>query len=216
MHPKLASADHDIHELIRRRWSPRAFDAGRVVPRAELSRLFEAARWAPSSRNEQPWRYLVLQRPTEDPSAGSGERAASPAEQNTWRALFDTLTPKNQAWAIAAPVLVLAVVRTSYEDTGTDNWMAWYDAGQAVAFLTLQATSQGLSVRQMEGFDRARARQACGIPAEFELAVVMAIGYAGDPEALVVDKHRHAEREPRQRKPLGNFVYEGVWGKGPG
>ena len=196
-HPKVATPDHAIHELIEQRWSPRAFDATRLVPRPELMRLFEAARWAPSSRNEQPWRYLVL------------DREAAPDQ---WRKLFETLSVSNQAWAAAAPVLVLAAVRLSYEDTGTENKMSWYDAGQAVALLTLQATSQGLSVRQMEGFDRARARAAFGIPAEFEPAVAMAIGYAGDPEALSLEKHKAAEKTPRRRRPISDFVYEGTWG----
>ena len=196
-HPKVATTDHAIHELIQQRWSPRAFDASRPVPRPELLRLFEAARWAPSSRNEQPWRFLVV------------EREAMP---ESWRALLETLTAANQTWAAAAPVLVLSAVRTSFEDTGTANHMAWYDAGQAVALLTIQATSQGLAIRQMEGFDRPRARAAFAIPAEFEPAVAIAIGYTGDPEALSLDKHRAAERQPRKRRPLGDFVYDGVWG----
>jgi nitroreductase len=198
-HPKVAAPDHAIHELIQHRWSPRAYDASRLVPRAELMRLFEAARWAPSSRNEQPWRFVVL------------DRVAGPEQ---WRKLFETLTPSNQAWAAAAPVLVLAAVRTTYEDIGAENQMSYYDAGQAVALLTVQATSQGLSIRQMEGFDRARAREAFGIPAEFEPAVAMAIGYAGDPEALSLEKHKAAEKQPRQRRPLSDFVYEGHWRSG--
>jgi nitroreductase len=193
---KRAQTDHDIHELIQQRWSPRAFDSARPIPRADLLRLFEAARWAPSSRNEQPWRYLVI------------PRDEFPAE---WRALLETLTPSNQAWAVAAPVLALAAVRTSYEATGTANQMAWYDAGHATSLLTMQATAQGLGVRQMEGFDRSRARTACNVPHEFEPAVVMAIGYPGDPEALALEKHRAAERQPRLRRPLGDFVYEGTW-----
>jgi nitroreductase len=197
-HPKVASPDHSIHELIQHRWSPRAFDASRSVARAELLRLFEAARWAPSSRNEQPWRFLVV------------EREAMP---ESWRALFETLTAANQIWAAAAPVLVLSAVRTSFEDTGTANHMAWYDAGQAVALLTIQATSQGLAIRQMEGFDRDRARSAFAIPAEFEPAVAIAVGYTGDPEALSLEKHKAAEIQPRKRRPLGDFVYEGVWGR---
>ena len=190
-HPKFAAADHDVHELIRRRWSPRAFDAARPVPRAELMRLFEAARWAPSSFNEQPWRFLVIGR---DESPGP------------WRALMDTLTSRNQAWAAAAPVLVLAAVKTTYDQNGEVNQMSWYDAGQAVAFLSLQATSQGLSLRQMEGFDREAARAALRVPTMFEPAVVMAVGYAGDPESLTIDKHREAERRPRQRRALGEIV----------
>ncbi|HXT69072.1 MAG TPA: nitroreductase family protein [Vicinamibacterales bacterium] len=197
-HPKVANTDHDIHELIQHRWSPRAYDSSRPVPRTELMRLFEAARWAPSSRNEQPWRFLVL------------DRVAAPEQ---WRKLFDTLTTSNQTWAAAAPVLVLAAVRTSFEDTGTANAMSWYDAGQAVALLTIQATSQGLSIRQMEGFDRVRAREAFGIPAEFEPGVAIAIGYAGDPDVLSIDKHKVAETQPRKRRPLGDFVYEGSWSR---
>ena len=196
-HPKIAKPDHAIHELIEQRWSPRAYDASRAVPREELMRLFEAARWAPSSRNEQPWRFLVLDRRNHEVA---------------WRRLLGTLTPSNQAWAAAAPVLVLSAVRREYEDLGTENKMSWYDAGQAVALLTVQATSQGLSIRQMEGFDRDRAREAFDVPAEFEPAVVIAIGYAGDPAALSLEKHKTAETQPRKRRPVEDFVYEGRWG----
>ena len=197
-HPKVARADHDVHELIRQRWSPRAFDEARDVARAELARLFEAARWAPSSENEQPWRFIVMRR---DPgSAVCGAMMAS-------------LTPGNRAWAAAAPVLALVAVRLTLERNESVNPLAWYDAGQAVALLTIQATSQGLSVRQMAGFDRDAARQACGVPAGFEPAVVMAIGHAGDPEKLALEKHRDAEKQPRRRKALGDFVFEETWGR---
>ena len=192
-HPKHAPAEHDVHELIRQRWSPRAFDEARDVARADLARLFEAARWAPSSGNEQPWRFIVLRR---DPSG------------DVWQALVSALSGANQAWAGSAPVLVLAVVRLTLERNETVNPLAWYDAGQAVALLTIQATSQGLSVRQMEGFDREAARIACGVPAGFEPAVVMAIGYAGDPEKLALERHRDAEKQPRRRKSLADFVFE--------
>jgi nitroreductase len=198
-HPKHAAADHEVLEIIRRRWSPRAFDANRAVPAAELARLFEAARWAPSSGNEQPWRFLVADR-----ARASGLHAG----------LVGTLTGKNPAWAGAAPVLVLACVRVTLERGETPNPHAWYDTGQAVALLTLQATSQGLSVRQMEGFDRERARQAANVPAPFEPAVVMAIGYSGDPESLGYEKHRAAELTPRHRRPIGETAFDGEWGRG--
>jgi nitroreductase len=191
-HPKFAAAEHDVHELIRRRWSPRAFDAARPVPRAELLRLFEAARWAPSSFNEQPWRFLVL------------ERNESPG--SSWRALMSTLTVRNQSWAAAAPVLVLVAVKPTFDQNGAVNQVAWYDAGQAVAFLSLQATAQGISLRQMEGFDRDAARTALQVPSGFEPAVVMAVGYAGEPESLEFEKHREAERKPRQRRAVGEIV----------
>src|SRR3954466_1683870 len=118
VHPKHAAADHDVHELIRRRWSPRAFDAVRDVPRAELLRLFEAARWAPSSANEQPWRFVVVPR----------DKASAP-----WKALTTALTGSNPLWAASAPVLIVTAVRQRFESRDLKNPMAWYDAGQAVA-----------------------------------------------------------------------------------
>jgi nitroreductase len=198
-HPKIASADHEIHDLIQQRWSPRAFDESREVARGELLRLFEAARWAPSSGNEQPWAFVVLDRAH---------------DRDAHATLLATLTERNQAWANAAPVLVLVAVRLASDDDNRPAPAPWYDAGQAVAFLTLQATAQDLSIRQMAGFDRSRAREVCGVPASFEPAVVMAIGYAGDPETLALDRHRQAERQPRARRPMQEFVFERQWGQG--
>jgi nitroreductase len=197
LHPKHASPDHDILDVIRRRWSPRAFDASRDVARADLLRLFEAARWAPSSMNEQPWRFVVA------------ERHGTP---EAFAALHGALTGRNPTWAGSAPVLALVAVRKTFEALDVTNESAWYDAGQAVALLVVQATAMDLSVRQMEGFDRARARTALAIPAPFEPAVAMAIGYAGDPASLPIEKHREAERKPRSRKALGDIVFEGSWG----
>jgi nitroreductase len=197
-HPKTAGAGHDILDVIRLRWSPRAFDPAREVPAADLLRLFEAARWAPSSGNEQPWRFVVV------------HRGQSPA---AFAALLASLTGRNPTWAEAAPVLVLVAVReTSERDPAAVNRHAWYDVGQAVAFLTLQATAIGLSIRQMEGFDHDRAAEVCGVPAPFAPAVMMAIGYAGDPEALPVERHRHAEVKPRARRPLEDIVFAERWG----
>jgi nitroreductase len=198
VHPKQAKADHDVLDVIRHRWSPRAYDSTRAVPPAELARLFEAARWAPSSGNVQPWRFLVA------------DRRRSPER---FQALVETLTGKNPAWAGAAPVLVLVAAQMSPEHDDRPDRLACYDTGQAVALLTVQATSMGLSVRQMEGFDRARAREAGQVPAPFEPLVVMAIGYSGDPESLVLEKHREAEVTPRQRRPIGEFVFDGDWGR---
>ena len=198
LHPKTARADHEILDVIRQRWSPRAFDPARTVAREDLLRLFEAARWAPSSGNEQPWRFVVA------------SRAESPA---AFEALAGSLTGRNPLWAHMAPTLVLVAVRATLERDHSDNQHAWYDTGQAVGFLTLQATALGLAVRQMEGFDREKARQACAVPAPFEPAVLMAIGYSGDPDSLTYQKHREAERTPRKRKPLGDFVFGGSWGR---
>ncbi len=195
-HPKHAHVDHDILDLIRERWSPRAFDASRPVPRADLWRLFEAARWAPSSGNEQPWRFVVA------------ERDVTPAAHE---ALLGALIPINRLWAARAPVLILVAVRLTVELTGDANRHAYYDTGQAVAMLTLQAQAQGLALRQMEGFDQAAAREVCAVPGEFEPAVVIAIGYRAEPATLTHEKHRALEVVPRRRRSATEFVFGGVW-----
>jgi len=197
-HPKHADADHEVLDLIRQRWSPRAFDATRPVSQSEIWRLFEAARWAPSSRNEQPWRFVVA------------DRDRSP---DAHKALFGALGSYNQAWASAAPVLILVAVQLTVEKTGERNRLAYYDAGQAVAFLTLQAQSQGLGIRQMEGFDHTIVRDACRIPEAFEPVVVMAVGYPGSPETLAIEKHRASEVTPRRRRPIADVVFDGTWDK---
>lgn len=197
-HPKHASSDHEILDLIRHRWSPRAFDAARGIAMSDLRSLFEAARWAPSSSNEQPWRFVVA------------DRRQTP---DAFAALFETLSDNNQSWAGQAPVLVLVAAATQLQRTIGTNRNAWYDAGQAVAYLSLQATSMGLAIRQMEGFDRDAARQACGIPADHEPVVVMAFGYRGDPDSLPTERHRLAEQQPRQRQPIETFVFAGTWGQ---
>jgi nitroreductase len=196
-HPKIARSGHEILDVIARRWSPRAFDPTREVAMADLLRLFEAARWAPSSRNEQPWRFVIA------------DRGRQP---ETFAAVRASLRGANQQWAHAAPVLVLVACRLTHERDEAVNLHAWYDTGQAVGFLTLQATSMGLSVRQMEGFDRAIVRDVLDVPAAFEPAVMMAIGYSGDPDTLVSEKHRAAERTLRTRRPLEETVFVGRWG----
>src|SRR5882672_9989366 len=139
MTEKTAAADAPILDLIKQRWSPRAFDPA-PIPRETLHVLFEAARWAPSSNNAQPWRYVVAD--TEEAHA----RAAG------------VLTGRNPLWAAKAPVLVCVAAQTIAED-GKPNRHAWYDTGQATALLTVQATSMGLFVHQMAGFDGAKARE---------------------------------------------------------
>lgn len=198
-HPKHAAADHEVLALIRERWSPRAFDATRSVSLEDLWRLFEAARWAPSSRNEQPWRFVVT------------HREHSP---EAYQRLFSALGGSNQSWASTAPALILTAVQLVVELTGETNRHAYYDAGQAVGFLTLQAQSQGLAIRQIEGFSHTVAREVCHVPEGFEPAVVMAVGYPGSPEALPSEKHRAAEVTPRKRRKASDFVFDGTWGKG--
>ena len=197
-HPKHAAAAHEILDVIRHRWSPRAFDPGRGVSMTDLRIVFEAARWAPSSYNEQPWRFVVA------------DRRLHP---KAFADLLGTVEPQNREWARHAPVLVLVAASARSKRTGGVNQSAWYDTGQAVGFLTLQATGLGLAVRQMEGFNRDAARQVCAVPPDFEPVVAMALGYAGDPEILTSERHRAAERQPRKRQPAEEFVFEGVWGR---
>jgi nitroreductase len=195
-HPKIAHTDHEILDLLRERWSPRAFDPDRPVSRVDLWRLFEAARWAPSSRNEQPWRFVVAER---DRHPGA------------YAAFAATLSERNPEWARHAPVLALVAVRTTHELDDSENRVAYYDAGQAVALLTVQATALGISLRQMQGFDLERARAVARVPPPFEPAVIIAIGYRGDPDVLAHDKHRLAEGQPRKRRAIEDFVFEGTW-----
>jgi len=194
-HPKVARTDHDVLDVIRHRWSPRAFDPDREVSRADLLRLFEAARWAPSSGNRQPWRFVLVDR----------RRSNEPFAR-----MVETLTGRNPDWAGAASVLVVVAVHSA-DGPGRVSPMACYDAGQAVGFLTLQATELGMSVRQMGGFDRDRVRSVCAVPADFDPVVVIAIGYAGDPKALGTERHRTDERQPRARQPVSALVYEEAW-----
>lgn len=199
-HPKVAATDHDVLDVIRRRWSPRAFDASRPLTRDEQHQLFEAARWAPSSLNEQPWQFLVADR-FEHPEA--------------FATMLSVLNENNQTWAKSAPVLVLVSTRPSGED-GKPNPYAWYDTGQAVSMLTIQATSMGLGLRQMAGFNHDRARDACARDvserdvskdvAPFEPVVVIAIGHIGDAETLPLPRHRETETQPRARRKISEFV----------
>lgn len=185
-----------IHELLRRRWSPRAF-ADRTVSTADLCGVLEAARWAPSSSNEQPWRFLVARR--EDPTA--------------FAQLLGCLVPGNQRWAAAAPVLMLTAARRGFQRNDKPNRHAMHDTGLALANLMVEATARGLHAHAMAGFDVDAARSAFDIPPEFELAAVVALGYGGNPDQLP-DDLREREIAPRTRHPLSEIAFTGAWGNG--
>lgn len=189
-----ASTNQPVHALIRDRWSPRSF-APRPVPAETLASLFEAARWSASSFNEQPWRFVVATR--EDVAA--------------YDALLACLLPKNQEWARLAPVLAILIYKTNFTHNNTHNRVAIYDAGAAAAQLTVEATHRGLVVHQMAGIDVEHARRALHVPAGFEPATALAIGYEGDP-ALLPDWAKALEHAPRQRKPLKELVFTGTFG----
>jgi len=192
---KPAATDHPVHKLIRERWSPRAF-SDKPVSAEALRSLFEAARWAPSSNNEQPWAFIVA---TKDDHA-------------THAKLLSTLVEVNQAWAKKAPVLAIAVSELAFARNGHPNRNAFYDTGAAVAHLTAEATSRGLFVHQMAGFDPHKATELFAIPTGWEPIAAFVIGYPGDPQSLP-DSLRERENAPRSRKPLAEFVMSGNWGQ---
>lgn len=192
---KRAPYDFPIHDLISERWSPRAFADKSVEPDV-LASLFEAARWASSSSNEQPWSYLVATR--DDPE--------------NFSKLLSVLVPSNAVWAKNAPVLALAVAAVKFAKTGKNNHNAQYDTGAAIAMLCIEATSRGLFVHQMAGYDGVKAREVFAIPEGFDPLAAIAIGYAGDPESLP-QPLRDRELQARTRKPISQFVMTGGWGR---
>ncbi len=190
---KQPQLDHPIERLLAERWSPYAFEDRRVEG-ADLAALFEAARWAASSRNEQPWRFLVATR--DDP------------EQHA--RLASCLLEGNHAWAHVAPVLVLALIRTDFTYNGQPNRTAGHDLGLAVGNLTVEATARGLAIHQMAGILPDRARELFDVPEGFEPVTVLAIGYAGDADDGPLAKR---DRSPRSRRPLAETVFGGRFGR---
>lgn len=188
------STDHPIHSLISARWSPRAFTSQSVTP-DQMRSLFEAARWAPSSRNSQPWSFVVALR--EDEAA--------------FDRLFNCLRPANQTWAGNASALLLSVAEAR-DNEGETSKYAVHDTALAVANLILQATSMGLHVHQMGGYDGEKARAEFGIPATHDPVAMMAIGYLADAGTLS-DDLREREIQPRVRKGLDEFVHGPTWGE---
>jgi nitroreductase len=193
---KPAETTYSIEPLIARRWSPRAFDERPVEPE-KLRSLFEAARWAPSSNNEQPWRFLTATKHT---------------NRADYDKLFSCLFEGNSKWVFRAPVLMLSVASLVFEDGGKPNRHGMHDTGMAVENLVLQATALGLQVHQMAGYDVEKARRECQIPSGFEPVAMIAVGYPGDP-AVLPDYLRERELKPRERQPIEDFVFSATWGR---
>jgi nitroreductase len=189
-----APVEFPVHDLIRNRWSPRAF-SDKPVPPEVLRSLFEAARWAPSSNNEQPWAYIV---------------ATKDDKENFERSL-GSLIEFNATWAKKAPVLAIAVAELAFAKNSAPNRNAQYDVGAASLQLAIEATARGLVVHQMAGFDPESAREAYGVPQGWEPIAAMAIGYPGDATSLP-EPYQTRERAPRTRKPIREFVMSGQWG----
>lgn len=191
---KSAPAVEGLLPAIRERWSPRSF-TGRQVSPADLRAIFEAARWAPSSSNEQPWRYIL------------GRNGSA-----THQKIAATLVGFNRDWALKAPLLILGTARTVGGKRNAPNAYAMYDLGQATALLVVEAVALGLAAHQMGGFDHDAVRTALEIPEKFAVGSVIAVGYQGEPADLPNETLIARETEPRSRKPLSEIVFS-AWDK---
>ncbi|MEN9204700.1 MAG: nitroreductase family protein [Thermostichales cyanobacterium SZTDM-1c_bins_54] len=191
---KVAPAAHPIHPLIAQRWSPRSFSSTPVAPEV-LAQVLEAARWAASCYNDQPWIFIVARR----------------EQPQLYQKALACLVPFNQAWAQSAPVLMIALAQKTFKHNGKPNDWHEYDLGQAVATLCLQATALGLQVHQMAGFEPETVIRTFHVPDHVVPKVMIALGYPGDPAHLPEDL-RERELAPRSRYPLSSFVYGETWG----
>ncbi len=195
---KPALADHPIHEIMVRRWSPRAF-APRPLPREQILILLEAARWAASSFNQQPWHFLVA---TRDDEARFAQ-------------MLECLVPGNQVWARDASLLILTVTKGTFDHNGKPNSCAVHDIGLTACQLVLQATALGLATHQMAGIEADKIREVYGVPEGFDPVTGIAVGYPGDPDTLP-DDLREMELAPRTRRPFAEFVFADGWGNPAG
>jgi nitroreductase len=184
---------YDIHPLLAKRWSPRAY-SDQPVEKEKLQRVVEAARWAPSSSNLQPWCFLFGY--NNDP---------------VFTAVYSAMVSFNQLWVKTAPVIGLAIGIT-HDPKGNPNRSYLYDLGQAVAMLSVQAVSEGLYVHQIGGFDRDVVASKLEIPLTYSVVTAFTVGYRGNPEVLHPNLLR-LELSPRTRKPLDEFVFDGKFGQ---
>jgi len=194
---KPADTHFPIHDLLSRRWSPRAF-AERPVEPEKIQRVLEAARWASSCFNEQPWVFIIA-------------TADQPAEHNKF---LSCLVEGNQVWAKRAPLLMITVAKQHFDHNGQPNRHAFHDVGLAVGNLVVQATAMDLVVHQMAGILPEVIRECFSLPSGYEPVTGLAIGYQGDLNTLP-EEIRERERAPRSRKALQDFVFAKTWGQKP-
>lgn len=184
------SADHDVLDLFVKRWSPRAM-TGAPLDQSQLERLFEAARWAPSTYNEQEWRFLYAHIGSEH-----------------WEQFFGLLAEPNQQWCKHASVLVVVLSHKVFSKNGKPNPVHTFDAGLATQNLLLQGAEMGLVCHGMAGFDRGKARHQLKVPDDYEVEAMIAIGHPGDPDQLP-GNYRDMDLKPTGRKPIGEFTAAG-------
>ena len=184
-----------IHDIIRNRWSPKSFDAEKSVDQATLTVLLEAARWAPSCFNDQPWRFIVCDRNT---------------DATAWEKLWGSLGEKNQLWAKNAPILILSLAMQNFGHNDKPNRWSAFDTGAACVSLCLQATALGLISHQMGGFDAEQCRQLFKLPDTCTPMSVIAVGYQAAAELLSEDL-KQTELKQRVRKSIEERFYFGEW-----
>jgi len=189
---KPADTQYAIHDLLKNRWSPRAYSS-QPIESEKIFALFEAARWSPSGGNVQPWAFVVV----------------TPDDASTHQGLVAALTGRNPLWAGQAPALVVAIAQLNPEKPAAHRY-AYYDLGQAVAHLSIQAEAMGLAAHQMGGFQPEQVRELLHIPEGYEPMTIIAVGYLGKVDDLHPEL-RERETAPRTRKPLQDFVFGNRW-----
>ncbi|MBD9359610.1 nitroreductase family protein [Methylomonas fluvii] len=197
MQHKRATTQAQIHDLIASRWSPRAFAADKAVSHPDLTACLEAARWAPSCFNDQPWRFVVCDK--------SSNLAA-------WETALSVIVEKNQLWAKNAPVFILTVAMQNFNHNGKANRFAAYDTGAATLSLCLQANALGLITHQMGGFDADKARQVLKLPDDCTPMAMLALGYQAEANNLA-EEFQAGEQAERSRAALEQRFYLGQWGE---
>ncbi|HKI09010.1 MAG TPA: nitroreductase family protein [Nitrososphaeraceae archaeon] len=190
-----ANTDHPVSEIIARRWSARAFST-RPVEFSKLLSILEAARWAPSSRNEQPWRYIVFT---------SDNPEMLKKAQSVLKEIND--------YAKRAPILICAITKKTYSENGNPNRLHFHDLGAANENMFLEAFNQGLIMHEMGGFDVQKAREIFNVQEDYEVGIMIAIGYQ-DTYHVLPDRLRYKAFTPRVRKPLSEIVFIEEFGNG--
>jgi nitroreductase len=190
---KEATTRYTLHPLLKRRWSPRAF-TDKAIEKEKLQRIFEAARWAPSAGNEQPWKFIVGINPDE-----------------TWQKIFDSLADGNKLWNQNVPVLIISIGKKIYSRDQSPYFHFQYDTGQSVAHLSVEAMNQGLFVHQMAGFSSEKIIKDFDVPSDHQPLTAIALGYPGNPDDLP-EQLKKRELAERTRKDFSDFVFSGTFG----
>jgi nitroreductase len=186
--------EHPVLEVIRSRWSPAIYSPQTVEPQ-KLLRILEAARWAPSSYNAQPWSFLVARK----------------EEPEEFARMLSCLMPLNVVWAQHVPVLMISVAKLHFDHNGAVNRHALHDTGIATGFLMLQAASLGVLAHGMAGFDPAKARELYAIPESHEAVAAIGLGYPGEEQGASEELRKRNQHRPRRT--LNQFVFAGRWGQ---